>query len=149
MRSPPGPFVSSFAESIRRNSAKVASLLSVVVFALGKDVVPVPRYAFFDECYDPDTRQSTSLSSVTLSKATNIPLFYLFLLFHPNKQNIYHIYIIDITYIIETTYFTKKHISQGFHKHVYVHTKIHQHKYHTTLKHKFFTNISSQVYHTS
>jgi hypothetical protein len=35
---------------------------------------------------------------------------YLFLLFHPNKQMIYHIYHwyhIIITYIIETTYFTK------------------------------------------
>jgi hypothetical protein len=50
----------------------------------------VHRCAFFAECYDLDTRQSTSLPNVTLGKVTSIPPFYLFLIFHPNKQKISH-----------------------------------------------------------
>jgi hypothetical protein len=97
------PFVSVVAECTTRHSAKVASLLSVMVLALSKEALPVPKCAFFAECYDLDTWQSTSLPSVTLGKATSIPLLYLFLLFHPNKQKIshnhhrYHIIIIDLT----------------------------------------------------
>jgi hypothetical protein len=75
-RSPTGPFVSTFAECTRRrHSAKVASLPSAEAIALGKEALPVSRYTVFAECYDLDTRQSTSLPSVTLDKVTNIPLF--------------------------------------------------------------------------
>jgi hypothetical protein len=66
--------------------------------------------SFSVECYDTDTRQRTSLLSVTLGKVTSTYIFNLFFLFHPNKQKIshihhrYHIIIIDITYTL--------HISQ-------------------------------------
>jgi hypothetical protein len=68
-------------------------LSSAKALALGKEALRVSMCVFFVKCYDLDTRQSTSLPSVTLGKVTNIPLFYLFLLFHPNKQKIYHIII--------------------------------------------------------
>jgi hypothetical protein len=73
------PFVSSFAECTKRHSAKLASLPSVKAITLGKEALPVSRCAFFAEC---NTRQSGQNTS-----------FYLFLLFHPNKQKIYHIII--------------------------------------------------------
>ena len=89
-RSPASLFVSTFADCTRRHSVKVASLPSVEATSLGKEALPVPRCAFFVECYDLGTRQSTSLPSVTLDKVTSISLFYLFLLFYPNKQKISH-----------------------------------------------------------
>jgi hypothetical protein len=85
----------------------------------------VPRCAFFAECYDIDTRQRTSLSCVTLDKMTRIPLFYLFLLFLPNKQKIYHI-------IIKYTL----HMSHNHHIHNRDHIFHKNHK-----PHKFFTNM--------
>jgi hypothetical protein len=91
-----GPHVRFFAECLARHSAKHASLLSVKDIALGKEPIPVPRSWFFPECYGLDTRQSTSLPSVTLGKVTSRHLFYLFFIFHPNKQKISHIYITDI-----------------------------------------------------
>jgi hypothetical protein len=94
--SPAGPFVSTFAECTRRHSAKVTSLLSGKARALGKKALPVSRCAFFAECCDLDTRQNTSLPSVTLGKVTSIPLFYLFF-YSIQKQKLYHIYITDIT----------------------------------------------------
>jgi hypothetical protein len=78
-------------------NANVAFLPSAKATSLGKKALLVPRCAFFVECYDLDTRQRTSLPSVTLDKVTRIPPFYLFLLFLLNKQKIYHIYITDIT----------------------------------------------------
>jgi hypothetical protein len=48
------------------------------------------------ECYGLDTRQRTSLPSVTLGKVTSRHLFYLFFIFHPHKQKISHIYITGI-----------------------------------------------------
>jgi hypothetical protein len=99
-----GSFVSFFTECSRRHSVKLATLLSARATTLGKESLLVSRCSFFAECYGPGTRQSTSLSSVTLGKVISIHLFNLFLLFHPNKQNIshihhrYHIIIIDITY---------------------------------------------------
>jgi hypothetical protein len=87
-----GPHVRYFAECLAWHSTKHASLSSVVDITLGKEPIPVPRSWFFAECYDPDTRQSTSLPSVTLSKVTSIHLFYLFFIFHPNKQKIPHIH---------------------------------------------------------
>jgi hypothetical protein len=75
------------------HSVKAACLPSVSAIALGKEALSDPRCAFFAECYGHGTRQSTSVPSVTLDKVTRILLFYLFLLFHPNKQNIYHIII--------------------------------------------------------
>jgi hypothetical protein len=114
-----GPFVSFFIECSGRHSAKLASLLSVRATRLGKKALPVPRCSFFAECYGPDTRQRTSLG-----KVTNIHLFNLFLLFHPNKQNIshnhhiYHIYIIYLTNTINQT--SSQNITNMFeHKHKY------------------------------
>jgi hypothetical protein len=103
-RSPVGPFVSFFIDCICRHSTKLASLPSAKATTLDKEALPVPRCAFFAECYNLETQQSDRL-----------PLLYLFFLFHPNKQKIYHIiitytshrYHIIITYIIETTYITK------------------------------------------
>jgi hypothetical protein len=57
------PFVSTFAECTRRHSTKVASLPSAEAITLGKEALPVPRCAFFAECYGLGTRQSTSLKS--------------------------------------------------------------------------------------
>jgi hypothetical protein len=122
---PRSPFVSSFAECTRSHSTKLTSLLSAKATTLGKEDLLVPMCTFYTECYDLDTRQSTSLSRVTLGKVTRIPLFISFC--YSSKQtkdishnhHIYHSYHIIITYIIETTYFTKKHKS-----------------------HKFFTNMS-------
>jgi hypothetical protein len=72
-----------------QHSAKLASLPSAKATTLSKETLPVPRCAFFAECYDLDTRQSTSLPSVTLGKVTRIPHFYLFLLFiKTNKRYI-------------------------------------------------------------
>jgi hypothetical protein len=99
-------------------------LLSAETTTLGKDL-SVPRYAFFAEYYDLDTQQNTSLPSVTLGKITNIPRFYLFFLFHPNKQNIYHRYHIIITYT-----------SQISHNH-HIHNR--DHIFHNS--NKFFTNM--------
>jgi hypothetical protein len=101
---PTEPFVSFSAECVRRYSTKLASLPSSRVTTLGKKALPVPRCSFSAECYDIDTRQRTSLSSVTLGKVTSTHLFNLFFLFHWNKQkishnhHIYHIIITDITY---------------------------------------------------
>jgi hypothetical protein len=80
-----GPFVRFFAECFVRHSTKCASLSSVRVTTLGKEAIPVPRYWFFVECYGPDTRQTTSLLSVTLGKVISTHLFNLFFLFHLNK----------------------------------------------------------------
>jgi hypothetical protein len=88
---PAGPFVSFFAECSWRHSAKLASLPSARATTLGKEALSVLRCCFSAECYGLDTWQSTSLPSVTLGKVTSIHLFNLFLLFHPNKQNISHI----------------------------------------------------------
>jgi hypothetical protein len=74
----------------RQRASLSVPLPSVETTSLGKEALPVPRCAFFVECYDLGTRQSTSLPSVTLDKVTSISLFYLFLLFYPNKQKISH-----------------------------------------------------------
>jgi hypothetical protein len=63
---------------------------------LGKEALSVHMCSFSAECYGPDTRQSTSLPSVTLGKVTSIHLFNLFLLFHPKNKR-YHIYNTYIT----------------------------------------------------
>jgi hypothetical protein len=91
------PFDSPFAECDERNSVTRASLPSARTTTLDKETLPIPRCAFFAECYGHYTRQSHSLSSVTFKKVIRNPLFYLFLLFHPNKQNIYYIYITKFT----------------------------------------------------
>jgi hypothetical protein len=107
-----------------------ASLPSARATTLGKEAIPVPRYCFSAECYDPDTRQSTSLPSVTLDKVTSIHLFYLFFLFHPNKQKIphihykYHIYTSQISHIYITDIITGINIQ---HKHKYPSSQ-HKHK---------------------
>jgi hypothetical protein len=87
-----GPHVRFFAECPRWHSTKRSSLPSVRDITLGKEPIPVPRSWFFVECYGLDTRQRTSLSSVTLGKLTSRHLFYLFFIFHPNKQKISHIH---------------------------------------------------------
>jgi hypothetical protein len=107
-------FVSFFAECSLWHSTKRVSLPSVRANTLDKEAIPVPRYWYFAECYDPDTRQRPSLPSVTLGKVPSIHFFYLFFIFHPNKQKIsyihhkYHIYITNI--ITDITY--TSHITQ-------------------------------------
>jgi hypothetical protein len=86
------PHVRFFAECFIWHSGKRASLPSARATTLGKEPIPVPGSWFFAECYGPDTRQITSLLSVTLGKVTSTHLFYLFFLFHPNKQKIFHRY---------------------------------------------------------
>jgi hypothetical protein len=77
------------------HSAKRASLPSARATTLGKEPIPVPRSWFFAECYGSDTRQSTSLPSVTLGKATNMHFFICFpYSIQTNKR-----YFTDITYI--------------------------------------------------
>jgi hypothetical protein len=85
--------VTSLPSVYRPALGKTVPLLpSVRATTLGKEAIPVPRYWFFAECYGPDTQQTPSLPSLTLSKVTSTHLFYLFFLFHPNKQKIHHIY---------------------------------------------------------
>jgi hypothetical protein len=93
-----GPHVRFFAECFVRHSVKHASLPSARATTLGKEHIPVPRPWFFVECYGLDTRQSTSLPSVTLGKVTSTHHFYLFTI--PSKQTkditqISHIYTTD------------------------------------------------------
>jgi hypothetical protein len=98
-----GPFVSFFVECSLWHSAKRVSLPSVRSTTLDKEAIPVLRYWYFVECYDPDTRQSTSWSSVTLGKVTSTHLFYLFFLFYPKKQKIHHRYHIYTSQISSLT----------------------------------------------
>jgi hypothetical protein len=106
-----GPHVRYFAECLVWHSAKHASLLSAIDITLGKEPIPVPRSWFFAECYDPDTRQSTSLSSVTLGKVTRIHLFICFLYsIQTNKR--YHIYITYVTYIHHRYHHKHKYSTQ-------------------------------------
>jgi hypothetical protein len=88
-----GPFVSSFDEYIRRHSTEVASLPSVKATTHGKEVLPVSRCAFFAECYGLDTRQKYLFAECYTRQSYQNTHFYLFLLFHPNKQKIYYIII--------------------------------------------------------
>jgi hypothetical protein len=100
-----GPFANYFVECAGRHSEKKpplpVPLSSTGTTTLDKEALSVSRCAFFTECFGHRTRQRHSLPSVTLGKVTIKPLFYLFLSFHPNKQKIY---IVDITYITETTH---------------------------------------------
>jgi hypothetical protein len=98
-----GPHVRFFAECPWWHSAKRASLLSVRDITLGKEPIPVTRSWFFAECYGLDTQQRTSLPSVTLGKVTSRHLFYLFFIFHPNKQKISHIHHIYTSQISSQT----------------------------------------------
>jgi hypothetical protein len=108
-----GPFASLFAECAGRHSAKVASLPSALTTALGKEGFTGSQVSSFAECHGHSTRQRHPLPSVTLGKVTRKSLFYLFLLFHPNKQKIYHSHHIIYqshhrinTFIINTIYIT-------------------------------------------
>jgi hypothetical protein len=95
-----------------REGPHVSSLPSVRDITLGKEPIPVPRSWFFAECYGLDIQQRISLPSVILGKVTSRHLFYLFSLFHPNKQKISyisHISHIYITYIITNINSQHKH----------------------------------------
>jgi hypothetical protein len=104
---PVGSHASLCVECAGWHSTKKEPLPSARTITLGKEALPVPRCAFFAECYGHCTRRRHSLLSVTLDKVTRDPPFYLFLLFHPNKQKIY---IIDITYTSHVS--PTPHISQ-------------------------------------
>jgi hypothetical protein len=54
-------------------SGPLCESLCRVAKTLGKKALPVPRCAFFAEFHDHSTHQSTSLSSVALSKVTRKP----------------------------------------------------------------------------
>jgi hypothetical protein len=111
---------SFFAESSVWHSAKHVPLPSDRATTLGKEAILVPRSWFFAECYGPDTRQITSLLSITLGKVTSTHIFNLFL-YSIQKNKRY------ITYII--AYITYIH-----------HRYHHKHKYPTqTLIYKFST----------
>jgi hypothetical protein len=119
-----GPFTSSFAERIRWRSTKITSLPYARQTSTRKrdhqwapSSVPLPS-ALGDTrqilllCRVPTTQHLAkklyrcsvvpSLSFAMTLTLGKIPLFYLFLLFHPNKQKtlsyIHHIYHIIITY---------------------------------------------------
>jgi hypothetical protein len=79
-----GPFVRFFVECSLWHSVKRASLPSARATTLGKEAIPVPRYWYFAECYDPDTRQRPSLSSVTLSIGLKKPGGNIFSSLHSN-----------------------------------------------------------------
>jgi hypothetical protein len=66
------PFARSFAECIRRHSAKIASLPSVLATSLDKEALPIQMCVFYAECYGHGTGQYTSLPSVTLGNALDI-----------------------------------------------------------------------------
>jgi hypothetical protein len=98
----------------------------------------------FSECYDLHTRQSNSLPSVT-GKVTRILFLFVFTI--PSKQtkhisHNHHRYHIIIIYIIETTYF-KKPKPHNFFTNISIFIPSFTNISLPTLKHKFFTNISS------
>jgi hypothetical protein len=75
-------------------------LLSALATALDKDGFAGSQVSFFGECHGQHSAKMAlpiprfpSLPSVTLGKVTRMSLFYLFLLFYPNKQKIYIIHI--------------------------------------------------------
>jgi hypothetical protein len=141
-----GHFVSFFAECARRHSAKVASLPSARAVALSKEDLPVPRCFFFAECYDIDTQQNTSWLSVTLNKVTSIPLFICFCYsLQINKRYITYTSQISRNHRIHNRDHIFHKFNNFFYKHVYVHTKFHQHKYYQ-LKHKFI-QVHQHKYH--
>jgi hypothetical protein len=122
-KSPPvGPFDSPFAECLGHSTRQrwlyrfPGFLLCRVPWsALGKDGFTGSQVSFFAECHGHSTRQSYPLPSVTLGKVTRKSLFYLFLLFHPNKQKIYIIHItLYINRITESTHLSSTpYISQS------------------------------------
>jgi hypothetical protein len=84
------------------------SLPSALATALGKDAFAGSQVSFFVECYCQHSAKMTlpvprfpslpsvmviALGKATLGKVTRMSLFYLLLLFHPNKQKIYIIHI--------------------------------------------------------
>jgi hypothetical protein len=132
----------------------------------GHNTLPVLMCAFFAECYGHCTRQRHSLPSVTLGKMTTDLPFYLFLIFHPNKQKIY---IIDITFTPKNHHMYCQHsyptkstkltsfsqtslsldqvllTSTSFTNVSIIYT--HKHKYHKFHKHKF--QITTKFIRTS
>jgi hypothetical protein len=93
---------------------------------------PVFRCAFFTECYGHDTRQSTSLSSVTLIKVTKKSLFICFYFYvQTNKR-----YISLTSHISQNQHMYHQH--QISHKYQHI-KKFHKHKSHQ-VSHKSFTN---------
>ena len=118
---PVGPFASPFAECLgngtrQRHLCRFPGFLLCRVpwSALGKDGFTGSQVSFFAKCHGHSTRQSDPLPSVTLGKVTRMSLFYLFLLFHPNKQKIYIIHItLYINRITESTHLSSTpYISQ-------------------------------------
>jgi hypothetical protein len=126
------PFASPFTVCAGKHSVKGASLLSVWSTALSEEALSGPRCTFFGECYDNNTRQSDQ----------KIP-FYMFLLFHPNKQKIY---IIHITYITESTNVSPTIYILQISPHQISFTNISLNKYLTTPS---ITNITNTHKHKS
>jgi hypothetical protein len=83
----------------RQRASLSVPLPSAEATSLGKEALPVPRCAFFVECYGLDTRQRGNLPSVA-----SIPFFICFCYsIQTNKR--YHIIITDITY---TSYISQR-----------------------------------------
>jgi hypothetical protein len=111
-----GPFASSFVECIRWHSTSSAlgGTQQRLLVCRGSQPHHLAKKLYRGSGV-PSLPSAVvmTLSKVTLcrvlhsiSKVTKIPIFYLFLLFHPNKQKMYHIII---TYT--------SHISQNHHIH--------------------------------
>ena len=86
----------------------VTSLPSVSSLHLATGPLAEPDIRFFAECYDTNTRQTTSLPSVTLGKVTSTHLLNLFFYsIQTNKR-----YITDITYIHHRYHHRHKYLTQ-------------------------------------
>jgi hypothetical protein len=79
------------------------SLPSALATPLGKDIFAGSQVSFFAECHCQHSAKMAlpvprfpslpSAKVIALGKVTRMSLFYLLLLFHPNKQKIYIIHI--------------------------------------------------------
>jgi hypothetical protein len=78
--------------------------------------VPRPQHLAKKLYWFPGVPCLSSAMALTLGKVTRIPLFYLFLLFHPNIQKIYHIIITYTSYISHNHRIHRTHhISHKYH----------------------------------
>jgi hypothetical protein len=116
-------------QSLRRRVTETASLPSVCLTALGKESargvpmsgtlpsawydtrqrvllcqVPEPLHSAKNLYWCPALGSLPSVMVLTLGKVTSTHLFYLFSLFHPNKQKIFHRYHIYTSEIITDIY---------------------------------------------
>jgi hypothetical protein len=104
MGAPVGPFAMPFVKCFKRHSTNIAFLPSVTATTLGKEALPVPRCAFFAECYGHALDKVPLCECYTRQNDQNILFICFYYSIQTNKQKIYHRII---TYIIHTIYLTK------------------------------------------